>query len=152
VAPLEDSEAFRFLWLRSFHNAIAVRISRRGDFYGLEAVILDRAGRFSANYRRWLFGGSGDHRPGNVSRRVTKELSPDQGRALIARLEQMQFWQMATRGHALPGTDGARWILEARREGRYHVVDRWSDNDDGIKSVGMLFLDLAGLADVGPVY
>jgi hypothetical protein len=48
------------------------------------------------------------------------------------------------------------WVLElfdaeARRDGRYHVVDRWSGGD-GLKSVGGLFLDLAHLSDVGPVY
>src|SRR5262245_43597018 len=84
---LEDTEAYRFLWLRSFHDDIAVRLFRRGDDYGLEAVILDRAGRYSANYRRWLSLGTGDYeRPGNASRRVTKALSRDQWQAVIVRL------------------------------------------------------------------
>lgn len=40
---MEDTEAYRFLWLRSFHDTIAVRLFRRGDVSGLEAVILDHA-------------------------------------------------------------------------------------------------------------
>src|SRR5262245_3752098 len=28
-------------------------------------------------------------------------------------------------------------------KGRHHVVDRWSDADYGVRSVGMLFLDIA---------
>jgi hypothetical protein len=133
---LEETEAYRFLWLRSFHKPVAVRVFRRGEEYRLEAVILDRAGGYE---------------PGKVSRRVTKELSRDQWGAVVARLDEIQLWQMPTRENRLPGTDGARWIIEARRDGRYHVVDRWSGTD-GLQSVGRLFLDLAGLSDVSPVY
>jgi hypothetical protein len=133
---LESTETYRFLWLRSFRSPIAVRVFRRGDDYGLDAVILD---------------GARGYEPGHVSRRVTKELSRDQWRTVIARLEGVQLWQMATRSNVLPGTDGARWIVEARRDGRYHVVDRWNGTD-GLESVGRLFLDLAGLGDVGRVY
>src|SRR5262245_42348787 len=109
---LEDTEAYRFLWLRSSHNPIAVRVFRRGVDYSLEAVILD---------------GNGGYEPGHVSRRVTKTLSRDQWQAVIAGLEGVQFWQMATQCDEL-GLDGAQWIVEARRGGRYHIVDRWSGN------------------------
>lgn len=133
---LEDTETYRFLWLRSFHNPVAVRAFRRGDDYRLEAVILN---------------GAGGYEPGRVSRRVTKELSHDQWRTMIARLEEIQFWQMPTSNTGdTVGFDGAQWIVEARRDGQYHTVDRWSGN--GLESVGKLFLDLAGLSDVGPVY
>jgi hypothetical protein len=104
---LEETETYRFLWLRSFHNPIAVRVFRRASNYCLEAVILD---------------GKGGYEPGNVSRRVTKELSGDQWRAVIARLEALQLWQMATASDDnFQGTDGAELIVEARRDGRYHV-------------------------------
>jgi hypothetical protein len=41
---LEDNETYPFLWLRTFHNPVAVRDFRRGDNCGLEAVILSGAG------------------------------------------------------------------------------------------------------------
>jgi hypothetical protein len=133
---LEDTETYRFLWLRTFHNPVAVRVFRRGADYGLEAVILD---------------GAGGYEPGNVSRRVTKELSRDQWQSLNAKLEDVQLWQKPTKSHDMAGMDGAQWIVEARRNARYHVVDRWI-GADGLESVGRLFLDLAGLSDVGPIY
>jgi hypothetical protein len=131
---LEDTETYRFLWLRTFHNPIAVRVFQRRDDYGLEAVILD---------------GAGGYEPGYISRRVTKALSRNQWQSVIARLEGVQFWQLDTTSDA--GLDGAQWIVEARRGGRYHIVDRWSGNH-GLESVGRLFLDLASLGDVGPFY
>src|SRR5262245_31927728 len=134
---LEDTETYRFLWLRTFHNPVAVRVFRRGDDYGLEAAILN---------------GAGGYNPGHVSRRVTKTWCRDQWQTVIARFEGVQFWQMATKSDALPGLDGAQWIVEARRDGRYHIVDRWTGTDHGLESVGRHFLDLAGLSDVGPVY
>ena len=85
-----------------------------------------------------------------MSRRVTKELSLDQWQTVIAGLAEMQFWQMATHGNSA-GAGGAQWLVEARRNGRYHVVDR-GNAADGLDSVGRLFLDLAGLFDVGSVY
>jgi hypothetical protein len=112
-----------------------VRVFQRDGDYGLEAVILD---------------GAGGYDPGHASRRVAKTLSRDQWQSVIARLEGVKFWQMATQSDEF-GLDGAQWIVEARRGGRYHIVDRWSGNQ-GLKSVGRLFLDLAGLGDVGPFY
>jgi hypothetical protein len=132
---LEDAETYRFLWLRTFHNPVAVRVFRRGYDYGLDAVILD---------------GAGGYDPGHVSRRVTRALSRDEWQTVIAGLEGVQFWQMATSRYEF-GFDGAEWIVEARRDGRYHIVDRWSGSD-GLERVGRLFLNLAKLNDVGPVY
>jgi hypothetical protein len=133
-----DAEAYRFLWIPAFRGSIAVRVFRRRADYGLEAVILDGAG--------------GNFRPGKVSRRVTKELSRDQWQTVIARLEDLQLWQMPTVSHdPWAARDGAQWIIEARRDGRYHVMDR-SEGSDDLQSVGGLFLDLAGLSDLEAGY
>ena len=132
---LEDTETYRFLWLRTFHNPVAVRVFRRVDDYGLEAVILD---------------GAGGYDPGHVASRVTQILSRDEWQMLITRLEEVKFWQLTTTGGD-SGFDGARWIVEARRNEQYHIVDRWGP-DSALGSVGRLFLNLAHLNAVGPVY
>jgi hypothetical protein len=129
-----DTETYRFLWLRTWENPVAVRVFQRGDDFGLEAVILD---------------GAGGYDPGQVSRRVTRALSRDEWQMVIARLQRIQFWQMATTGGNL-GLDGAQWIIEARRDGRYHIVDRWGGTDSALGSIGRLFLNLADLKAVGP--
>jgi hypothetical protein len=126
----EITEAYRFLRLPSFFaDPVAVRIVRRGDDYSLEATVLD---------------GRGAERPGRVSERVTKKLSREQWQVAMAELKDMQFWRMPTRDPHLPGTDGTRWIVEGRRDGRYHVVDRWEGTDGiGALGTGTVFLDLA---------
>jgi hypothetical protein len=98
-----------------------------------------------------VLDGAAGYDPGHVSRRVTRALSDDEWQTVIARLEGVQFWQMATR-FDLVAFDGAQWIVEARRNGRYHIVDRWTGTDHGLESVGRLFLNLAHLNAVGPVY
>ena len=70
---LEYRETYRFLWLRSSHNPVAVRVFQRDGDYGLEAVILD---------------GAGGYDPGHASRRVAKTLSRDQWQSVIAGLKE----------------------------------------------------------------
>ena len=39
--------------------------------------------------------------------------------------------------------DGAQWILEGVRNGKYHVVDRWSpEKGDPVRGIGILALKL----------
>jgi len=97
-----------------------------------------------------ILNGAGGYSPGHVSRRVTRALSRDEWQTVITGLEGVQFWQMATNRDGIGGFDGAQWIVEARRDRRYHIVDRWGGA--GLESVGRLFLNLANLNDVGPLY
>jgi hypothetical protein len=120
---LEDTETYRFLWLRTWQNPVAVRVFQRGDDFGLEAVVLD---------------GAGGYDPGKVSRRVTRALSRDEWQMVIAEVQTIQFWHMATTGGNI-GADGAQLIVEARRDGRYHIVDRWEGTDSALGSIGRLF-------------
>lgn len=128
------NEAYRFLWLRSFHNPIVVRIERTGEHYELSATIMS---------------GAGGYDPGIVSRRITKALSQSDWARLVAALDKLGFWTMPTEpapsddGIVTVGVDGANWIIEGRRDS-HHVVDRWS-GEDGVQAVGILMLTLAGI-------
>jgi len=135
-ATPEAGETYRFLWLRTFHNPVAVRIFEEGNTYRLEAVVLD---------------GAGGYDPGHISRRVSKEPSAAEWQNVMAALEEVLFWQMPVKNPGVMGFDGAQWIIEACHDGRYHVVDRWG-GANGIQAVGEIFLNLAGLSDIEPVY
>lgn len=131
---LPDDEAYRFVWLRSFENPIAIRVHRRGGAYGLVAVVLD----------------GNDATGGKVKNRVSKTLSLAQWRRVEAALDDLSFWHMRTASRDLLGIDGAMWGVEGRRGDWYHVAGRWGGYE--LVPAGMLFLELADLGDVGPVY
>jgi len=56
----------------------------------------------------------------------------------MRKLELACFWQMPT-PNELMMCDGAEWIMEGRREGRFHVVDRQSP-DEGAYRDACLYL------------
>jgi hypothetical protein len=41
-------------------------------------------------------------------------------------LDESNFWFLPTKWDTVSGADGEEWILEAKKSGKYHVVDRWS--------------------------
>ncbi len=130
---LDGDEVYRFLALAHFWS-ISVRISRHGDVYSLKSVMMnpDDASR---------------GQPGPAADRITKVLTPAQNKAVLDRLESIKFWQLETlwvSAGYLGVRDGSEWILEARRGGRYHVVNRGT-GDTVLPTVGQLFFDLAGI-------
>ena len=136
---IEDAETYRFLLIPSFQKPAAVRIYRRGIRFGLEAVVLDRQ-----DTPEHTTDGMAGYGPGKILRRVTKDLSPAQWQSVLTALRNAGFWRMTTGVRDLIGIDGADFIIEARREGRYHVVNRHG-GDEGTGEIGDLFLKLAGL-------
>lgn len=129
--PATPDEVYRFLWLRSFHHAMAVRVSRVGEAYTLNAIVLS---------------GAGGYEPGVPLRRVHRNLSASEWERVSQALRDLGFWTKSAEpppDEELVGMDGAQWIIEGRRE-RYRVVDRWN-GEDGVRQVGLLFLDLAGI-------
>jgi len=55
------------------------------------------------------------------------------------------MWKLPTRQSEGIGLDGAQWIIEAVKGGRYHVIDRWSPRaDDPVHGIGtILMINLA---------
>jgi hypothetical protein len=114
-----SQEIYLFLWLRSFHAPIAVRV-------------------WSTNGRRFLvakqLSGKGGYEPGRIVVDRLKPLSDDEWNNLTNLLTQVSFWDLPTEEPTVPnpdgsvnvGSDGAQWIIEGLRGGNYHVTDRWS--------------------------
>jgi hypothetical protein len=125
-----DGFAYRFLWLRSFHHPICVRIEKNGASVTLNAVELDD---------------TGGHAPGKIVKRVQRALSPAEQEKFTTRLNRIGFWELRTDQKRL-GLDGAQWILEGVENGRYHVVDRWSPGPGAYSDVCRILLEFAGFA------
>ena len=101
----EQGEIYRFLWLRTFHRPIAVRVTLAHGTGSLVAIELD---------------GAGGYEPGRVLHRTERPLAPGEATLMSARLHDIGFWAMAP---SLPpgdiGLDGAQWIVEGRRGRAY---------------------------------
>jgi hypothetical protein len=133
AAPSQRGTRVRFLWLRSFHPGIAVRIEHGAQGTKLTAIELD---------------GAGGYAPGAVARRVDRPLSPGEWAALRQALAESGFWNLQTSERIL-GLDGAEWIVEVAEHDRYHVVDRWSGG--AVEPIGRLLLELSRL-EPDPIY
>lgn len=108
-------EQYRFLWLRTFDEPIAVRIRR------------DRA---EVTLRLVRLSGAGGYDPGKIEHEESSALTRTQWDGLLKTLKKPSFWKLPTVEKYESGYDGSRWILEGHAAGKYHVVDRWTPSAD----------------------
>jgi hypothetical protein len=120
--------AYRFLWLRTFHNPIAIRISIRPD----ETATL--TGKITS--------GAGGYEPGMMTWNESFELSRSQVETFLKLLDKTGFWSLPSEA-SNGGEDGAQWIMEGVRKGAYHVVDRWSPQKDDYASMCLYLVNLS---------
>ena len=132
-APPQGGVRVRFLWLRSFHPGVAVRIEHFRGRTRLVAITLD---------------GAGGYAPGSVAHRAERVLPPDAWMEVEDAIADADFWQLPTADRSF-GLDGAQWIIEIAESDRYHVVERWSAGE--LETLGRKLLDLTGLAP-DPIY
>ena len=139
----EGTESYRFLWLRTYHSPVAIRLQRTGQSATLVGKRLD---------------GAGGYDPGSLIEDVTIEVEGGDWNEFIRLLEEAGYWRAATTEVDSRGVNGARWILEAVKGGRYHVVDRWSpsetrslEEDSRLREACLHLLRLSGIR-VGDVY
>lgn len=118
-------EVYRFLYLRTFHHPISVRLTIASDGTGL--------------LTSKETNGAGGYEPGRLIRNTATKLTKDQAGWFRDDVDRFGFWKLParrdTKGEV--GLDGAQWIVEGSKDGRYHIVDRWSPSpDDPIHSLG----------------
>jgi hypothetical protein len=134
--PEQNATTYRFTWLRSFHNPMVFRLN----------VLEDGSGMLTVKRTN----GAGGYKPGVVDLRKEVALSIGLVDDLKKKLDDMSYWEKQTRLESM-GMDGAEWIVEASENGKYKIVDRWSDSDSAILAWGLQLIELSGV-DVGDVY
>ena len=135
--PRGSAESYRFLWLRSFHHPVAVRMSRLGSRCVLLAKELD---------------GAGGYEPGRLVKRLARTLSDEDCNSLTRHIAALDFWQRQPVEPTDAETvhlDGAQWILEGQRNGNYHLWDVWSPGESGswtkFRTLCLEMIHLSGL-------
>lgn len=130
-------ESYRFLWLRTFHHPVAVRIWKCGSVRFISVKELD---------------GAGGYEPGKLKFERQRELTPDEWSEFKRHLDDSCYWQLPTEDDNL-GTDGAQWIFEGVKGGRYHIVDRWTPRSGSYRELCLYALKLSGLkVDTSELY
>ena len=128
MTPRAVDEAYRFLWLRTFHHPIAIRVWRKGEERNMAFKELD---------------GAGGYDPGKLIANLTRRLTTDEWDKFIKLLQQASYWQLPTESRN-GGRDGAQWILEGKKDEQYHVVDRWSPEGGSYREACLYLLKLSG--------
>jgi len=108
------NEIYRFTWLRTFNNPVAIRIEKRDNQYLLFWKLSD---------------GAGGYKPGRLSINKHKTIDKQIWDTFLNKLNEIGFWSLATNDDENLGFDGSQWILESKTPNQYHVVDRWTPNE-----------------------
>ena len=119
-------ESYRFLWPRTFHHPIAVRVDVNADG--------------SATLTTKVTGGAGGYDPGKLIVNTNGPLINEDARSLVAQIDASGFWQRLGSLDDQSGTDGSEWVVEAAVHGRYHLAHQWSPASGPIRDLGILFL------------
>ncbi|MBS1999608.1 MAG: hypothetical protein JSS86_24955 [Cyanobacteria bacterium SZAS LIN-2] len=126
------SSVYRFVWLRTFHNWISIRVEHNQDgTTRVYAKELDRRGNAQI-------------KPLLVDREL--EWSDEQYNRFVDKVQVMQFWttpSVLTITIRDLYTDGAQWILEGAERGRFHFVERGPatlPRNHALKELGLFLL------------
>lgn len=131
LASKPSCESYRFVWLRTFHHPVVVRLDIRADGIG--------------ELTTKVSNGAGGYKPGQIIQNLSRPLTREQTNMFLARLGKDKFWELPSYENS-GGNDGSQWIIEGVKDGKYHVVDRWTPNEGPVRELGLaLALGLAEL-------
>jgi hypothetical protein len=134
LAQEEEAESYRFLWLRTFHHPIAVRVDR-----------LQSDGSWILVTK--IASGAGGYSPGKLTTNTSRKLTAQDVQNLLSKFESSGFWNAPNPVNDQTGTDGSQWIIEGVKAGHYHVIDRWSPKNGPARDLGLfLAFELAKLS------
>lgn len=130
----DEDEKYRLLWLRTFHQPITVTVVNSGTDVTITAKKLS---------------GAGGYEPGTLIDVKTRHFTVDEWAEFTHLLDSSCFWRQKST-QMTSSLDGAQWIIEALKDGHYHLVDRHSP-DGYVRQLGLFLLERSGL-DLEPVY
>ena len=134
ASPSTQREVYRFIWLRTFHHPLAIRLWRENSQAQLVAIELD---------------GRGGYEPGAIIKDKPRRLTEQEWLEFLRLLNQTNYWTMPAEDPEISGFDGAQWILEAVREDRYHLVERWSPRRGEYHAACLYLLKIADIGLAG---
>jgi len=114
LAKDASKEIYRFTMLPSGERPISVRIELTNDIANVTSVKLT---------------GFGAYEPGDIEFKETDVLDATKTADLIKKIYSLNFTSIPTLEEDWDRSmklGGSRWIFEGVKDGKYHVIDRWS--------------------------
>lgn len=133
----KNIERYRFIWLRTFHRPVVMRVEVKEGSGTLIVKVSDGTGGFER---------------GKLVREETRALSPRDLEIIRAHFRVQDFFALPSFDEKNAGADGSEWIIEAQVRGRYHVVTRWTPEDGAVRRIGMNLLEIVIGGDFTPIY
>jgi hypothetical protein len=132
----ELTEWYRFVWVPTFDHPVFLRVDVGSDGVG---TLLTH-----------VWSGHGGYEWGKSTRKVRKLTEEEQGE-LFATLADIGFWTLPSQVEGSPNVvilDGTEWAIEGVKDGKCHVVTRYSS------PLTQLFQTqfLSGVAKLKPYY
>jgi hypothetical protein len=107
--PACVEESYRLMWFPTFHSPVVVRVWRSGGKYFLVSKKLS---------------GLGGYEIGDLDIERARPLSENEWFEFMNVVNRASYWELpSTTSEAIP-EDGAVWMVEGLRNGRYHWVRR----------------------------
>ena len=106
-----EKEIYRFLWLRTFHNPIVIRIEKNEK-------------EFKLYWKR--SNGEGGYEAGKIVENKSIELSKKQWSEFKKFLKNSNFWKnpsIKNDEDIIQVTDGSQWVLEGIKDYEYHISE-----------------------------
>jgi hypothetical protein len=119
------SESYRFLWLRTFNHPVSIRIDCKPD--GSSVVTAK------------ITSGTAGYNPGVLSQTSSRTLTKEQTQSFLKQIDAVGFWQLPSEINDQSGTDGSQWVIEGVKQGKYHLVDRWTPKNGAVHDLGLIF-------------
>jgi len=123
-------QCYRLLFLPAFEKPTAMRLTIKSDDTGrLDVKIMNRPG---------------ENEPARLIESKTIQASQQQVADFLHLLDKANFWHLPVRDER-SGLDGATFIIEGVKGGKYQVVKRWSPEEGAYLDAVAFLLELANL-------
>jgi hypothetical protein len=134
LSKTQKEQSYRFLWLRTFHHPIAIRI----------VVNADGTSRLTTK----MTSGAGGYGPGQLVQNETSAQTKERTDWFLGKIHENKFWELALFDKSRMGLDGAQWIIEGVKNGNYHIVGRWSPHDGPVRVMGLLMVKVLAKLEI----
>jgi hypothetical protein len=121
------SEVFRFTWLRTFHNPVAIRVE------------IDAQGETTISLK--VSDGEGGYEPGRLIVNTNQVLSSKEAAELRSAL---QFLKQCKVPFSQDFLDGATWFFEYKYGTKYCITEEQSPTSGAWYKLGLLLIDRSG--------